>query len=404
MSHHGASPKVTAASPSSALAELGDLMRAEIERELPFAFELRKKLHQAPRVSGEEGETSRWLLELVEFDMEPTAHTGFVGRFGPTEGSSVLVRAELDALPVEEQTGVEWASQNGAMHACGHDVHMAAWVAFCRAASRFPLPKAIAAVLQPREEAHPSGAQDIVDEGWLERLNIDAALAVHVHPAVHRNQLAIGPGCINAAADTLKVTYRGHGAYPHLASSPVPALVSLAAVLPQLRQNVVDPTEPGVLTVGKIIAGDAANVIPAEGRLEATIRSTSEETREKLYESITELVHSTARPWNLDVEMVIEKGEPVLMNEEQFALRAQEKAQQLGLEIAPGIYSCGSDDFSYFSERVPSIMIFAGVGTAGELVNLHSPMFLPEQATVRTVALAYLAGYLAAVEKDMVAL
>lgn len=382
-------------------AELRSLLLTELERELPRARELRKWLHQNPETSGQEQETSSRLASELETPLEEAAGTGFVGRFGPEEGPAVLVRAELDALPIFEKTGVSWASANGAMHACGHDVHQAAWVAFCRAASRIDLPKAVAAVLQPREEAYPSGAKDLVTEGWLEKLRVDAAIAVHVHPALEKNHVAIGPGAVNAAADTIRVTYGGiggHGAYPHKATSPVHALASLALLLPNLRQNFVDPTEPGVLTVGQIHSGDAANVIPESGYLEATLRTMSHATRERLYEAITAAAHAQADAWGLHAKVEIEKGEPVLWNREDLAARAQHEAAHLGVEVAAGIYSCGADDFSYFSERVDSLMIFAGVDVLGERVNLHSPYFLPDEDAVESVALMYVAGYLAALD------
>lgn len=373
-----------------------------IERELPRAFELRRMIHQNPKISGQEFETADLLKQSVDFSMERAAESGYVGRFGPETGRAVLVRAELDALPVTERTDVSWASTNGAMHACGHDVHQAAWVAFCRAAADLALPKAIVGVLQPREEAYPSGAKDIVSEGWLEKFDVDSALAVHVHPSMPNGEIAIGTGAINAAADTVHVSFSGksgHGAYPHLANSPVQALVAFASALPNLRQERVDPMEAGVVSIGQIHVGGAANVIPESGFVEATLRTMSTSSRERLYEEITRLAQSLAAAWGLDAEIRIEQGEPVLINDEDFALRAQSQAQTVGLEIGAGMYSCGADDFSYFSEHVESLMIFAGVDQMGKHSSLHSPYFLPTEDAVRSVAYAYAAGYLAAVNQ-----
>ncbi|MBE8146769.1 amidohydrolase [Brevibacterium casei] len=214
-------------------------MAGAVEADLDHALDLRRRIHSSPNLGGQEQATA----EVIEAELSPfmsldtIAGTGRIGRIGPADGPAVGIRAELDALPGEEATGADFASTNGAMHACGHDVHMAALVAVIRAIPELGertgqgAPTALAAVFQPREESYPSGALDIVSEKGLEKASIARMIGVHNHPGVPLGQVAIGEGYINAAADEVHITVHGrggHGAYPHNASDPVAAVANVA--------------------------------------------------------------------------------------------------------------------------------------------------------------------------------
>lgn len=334
------------------------------------------------------------------------AGTGRIGRIGPTDGPAVGIRAELDALPGEEATGAEFASTNGAMHACGHDVHMAALVAVIRAIPELSartgqtLPTALAAVFQPREETYPSGALDIVAEKGLEMASIARIIGVHNHPGVPLGEVAIGEGYINAAADEVYITVRGrggHGAYPHDASDPVAAVANVALSLPEIVRRTIGPMSAAVVSVGTMSVGNgAANVLPCNGSIRATVRTTSTEERRGIQSAIGTMAQRISQAYGLEADVTIVDGEPVLTNDPDLARRFAAQAQFLGATVASPMRSLGADDFSFFSEAVPSAMSF--VGTGQSQASLHSPGYLPPERSVLDVARAMIAGYLAGAE------
>lgn len=385
------------------------MSREELQRQL-FARtaaqaavlgDIREQLHRAPELSGHEEATAAWIAERIPADMSMIAETGRIGRIGPAEGSAIAVRAELDALPVVEQTGAPFASENGAMHACGHDVHQAALIAFSRAAAECELPYALVPFLQPREEAYPSGALDIVSSGELERQGVAAVIAAHVHPRIPVGAVATGKGPSNAAADEIRVTVRGrggHGAYPHEAANPIAVLAQLVVGLPELVTRIVSPMHPAVLTVGRFQAGEAANVIPAEGSFSGTLRTMDRADRPRLHAALKRYVEAQAESFGVVGELEIVSGEPVLENDPVLVDLVDERLLDAGFTVSEPMRSCGADDFSFYSERLPGLMAFVGVETVGvdPQPSLHHPEFLPDPDAVRRVALTLAAGYLGA--------
>lgn len=389
------------------LADLATRWSAALERTLPEAIRLRHELHAAPQVAGSEHSvTARIARELggvIHF--EPVADAGGVGRIGPQHGRSIALRAELDALPMVEATDAPFSSTGSAMHACGHDVHQAALVALLRAAAGLELPVGLVALLQPREESYPSGALDIVRGGVLPRHDIAHVIAAHVHPGVGLGAVAVGGGFINAAADEIEVRVEGrggHGGYPHEGADTVAAIAHVAIAIPEVIRRTVAPLHPAIISVGTLSAGEgAANVLPASARLFATMRTTDPADREPLFNAVRAMAERTAEAFGTRAEVTRTEGEPVLVNDPSLALGADDWLAQLGIDGAEPMRSLGADDFSYFSEAVPSLMMFVGVETAGQEPQppLHHPRFLPGDEAVGAVARALLAGYLAAAER-----
>jgi amidohydrolase len=206
-------------------ADLLQSLLGSLEDELPGAA-LRERLHASPEPSHKERATASLVAEaLGPENVERIAGTGLVARVGPPE-DAVAVRAELDALPIAEETGAHFAAANGYMHACGHDVHMAALAVLVRAVGRTEPPKSLLALYQPSEETYPSGADLVVREGVL-TAEATAVVAAHVHPDVPWGSVSVEPGPVNASCDYLRIVVEGsggHGAYPHRAprSSPSP--------------------------------------------------------------------------------------------------------------------------------------------------------------------------------------
>ncbi|GAA1678373.1 amidohydrolase [Nonomuraea maheshkhaliensis] len=381
-------------------------LREALSRELPAAAALRRELHALPRVSGQEEPTLKRVLDaLPEGAVEHVAGTGAVLRIGGA-GPSVGMRGELDALPIAEQTGVPWASVNGAMHACGHDVHLAAVLALaaavaatgaCEAQARATHVLApLLVVLQPREETFPSGALDVVSSGVLGRHRVHAMIGAHVQPVLAGGTIACAPGPVNASADEFRVTVRGaegHAAYPHLTRDPVLAMAQVIVAAQQLVSRVADPMVPTVVTFGTVNAGSTPNAVPGEAVARGTLRTMSRKWRERLHERFAQVVEDTARAYGCVAEVEILPGEPILVNDRALAVRAGERLREQGWTVDDELRSCGADDFARYGEVAPSLMMFVGVDTAA---GLHSPGFLPDDDAVGAVAEALLAGYLAA--------
>ncbi|MBO8185289.1 M20 metallopeptidase family protein [Streptomyces spirodelae] len=375
-------------------------LSAALEEELPAAVELRHRIHARPCLSGAEAPTRDLVLAaLPAGSTTKVADTGAVVRVGGP-GPAVAVRGELDALAVQESTGALWTSEHpGIMHACGHDVHLAALTALARAVERVGGPAPLLAVLQPREETYPSGAQSIVEDGVLDREHCRAVIGAHVQPLLSAGAVACTPGGVNASADEFTIEVRGrggHAAYPHLTRDPVVALAHIVVALQSLVSRGTDPMSHAVLSVGTLAAGTAANVIPGTAEARGTLRALDGGDRETLHRRLARTAELVAQTQGCTAEVTIDHGEPVLHNDEELAAAALPVLGSLGLRAADSLRSAGSDDFSFFCERLPSLMLF--VGTHGGAEQLHSPTFLPADARIRDVGRALLAGYLAAAE------
>jgi len=224
---------------------------------------------------------------------EAVAGTGLLARVGGA-GAPVGVRAELDGLPLREATGADFSASGETMHACGHDVHMAALVALVRAAATLgeELPAPLLAIFQPSEEAYPSGAEMIAEQA-LARLGPRAVVAAHVHPEVAWGSVAIDEGAVNASCDAIEIEIRGeptHGAYPHRGRDPVLALSEAVLALHAAAGRRIDPLRPATLTIGVLEAGSAENVIPARAIARGALRAHREQERELLRELCHDVV------------------------------------------------------------------------------------------------------------------
>ncbi|HET9927340.1 MAG TPA: M20 family metallopeptidase [Rubrobacter sp.] len=381
-----------------------DLLRmllCSLEAELPRALELRERLHMIPEPSHGEYATCSLVAESLGTEsVESIVHTGLLARVGPP-GMAVAVRAELDALPIQEETGSSFAATNGFMHACGHDVHMAALAALFRAAGRIEgsLPKPLAALFQPSEEAYPSGADLVVREGVLEETG--AVVAAHVHPDVPWGSVSVEAGPVNASSDNLSITVEGsggHGAYPHRAHDPILALSHAVVALQSLVSRRLDPTHAAVFSVGWIRAGSAENVIPAAAEAGGTLRALDPTDRQPLRKIAREIVENTARAHGCTARIEVTEGEPATVNDPALAKVARSLLYEAGSEPASPMRSCGSDDFGFYGQKSPTLMLFVGIKDAPDTPNvpLHHPRFLPPREAVGAVARAQAVAFTAA--------
>ena len=419
-----------------------DLLRqllAGIEHELPRAVELRHRLHERPELAHAEQWTAAAVAAELPVPCTTVAGTGRIARVGPPGpdgGAPVAVRAELDGLPIEERTGAPFSARGGAMHACGHDVHMAALVALVRAAHAIEeqLPAPLLAVLQPSEEAYPSGAEELTHgspteaernpgpatkttrgpepakaraaqrdtgRGPLAEPAPAAIVAAHVHPELRWGTVALDEGAVNASCDAVEIVVEGeptHGAYPHHGADPILALAQIVVALHAQVGRRIDPLHAATLTVGVLEAGDAENVIPARARARAALRAHRPEDRQALRTLVEEVAAGVAAAHGCRARVQLTAGEPPLVNDPVIVARAGELLAGAGFERAPEWRSSGSDDFAFFAELAPIAMAFVGLdGTPGFTPRpLHHPeLLVPDDAVgavARTQALLYVAA------------
>ena len=302
------------------------------------------------------------------------------------------MRAELDGLPIKERTNAPYTATAGAMHACGHDVHMAALVALARAAHELgdSLPRPLLAIFQPSEEAYPSGAQELARDE-LRTLAPAAVVAAHIHPGLPWGTVALDPGTVNASCDNIEITVEGepsHGAYPHLGRDPVLAIAHVVVGLHSQIARRIDPQHSTALTIGVLEGGDAENVIPTHARARGSLRAHRPEDRAALRRMVEEIVSGIAAAHGCRGTVTLTTGEPALENDPGIVARAREMLSSAHLGLAPEWRSCGSDDFAFFGELAPLAMGFVGLeGAEGFTARpLHHPELLPPDAAVAAVA------------------
>jgi len=379
-----------------------------IERELPRAIALRRRLHERPELAHHEQWTAATVAEELPVESVTVARTGRLAVIGSSAGAAgpaVAVRAELDGLPIEEHTGAPFQATGGTMHACGHDVHMAALVALARAAQPLAdrLPAPLIALFQPSEEAYPSGARELVREE-LAAIAPAAVVAAHVHPEVPWGSIALDPGVVNASCDAVTITVDGepaHSSYPHRGRDPILAISEIVLSLHAQVSRRIDPLSPAVLTVGVLEGGEVENMIPGQARALATLRAYGREDRHALAEMVDEIVGGIAAAHGCRGTVELVPGEPPLENDPAIVASARALLPDAGLAVAAEWRSCGSDDFSFFGELAPVAMAFVGLDGAADFQPrpLHHPQFLPPEDAVGALARAQAVLYLAAALK-----
>lgn len=386
---------------SSAMPDLDALLHL-LEARLPDAVELRHEVHEHPQVGGTEYETAALVAAAMGAADAPSIAEGRVIRIGAVDGPAIGIRAELDALPGTETSGVPWASRNGAAHMCGHDVHLAALTAVVATLRQAGPPVPLVAILQPREELSPGGAVDLLASPVLTDHDLRAMLSVHVQPRLPAGTFSASPGTINASSDEFTITVSGrpgHGAYPHVSRDPIVAAAQVVTSLQHIVSRGTDPMQPTVLTVGSIHGGQVPNAIPETVTMTGTLRVFEAAERSRLQREIRRVAELTADVHGCTADVRISHGEPPLVNDAALSVAATRSIARTGLAEAPPLRSCGADDFACYAERYPSLMVFHGVGTGShDEPGLHHPGFAPGDEHVRGVAATMLAAYVACCE------
>jgi len=365
-------------------------LRAQARALQPRTVALRRALHRHPEL-GLDLPRTRDAVVTALADLPLQVHLGLslssvvAVLDGHRPGPTVLLRGDMDALPMPEDTRLDFASTlDGAMHACGHDTHVAMLASAARLLSerRGGLAGRVLFMFQPGEEGH-HGAQLMIDEGLLDHTGPagrpDAAYALHISSTVPTGEVHTRPGPIMAAADSVQVTVRGRGGHasaPHDALDPVPAAAAMVGALQTALTRRVDAHQPAVLTIAHISAGTTNNVIPETAFMEGTLRTLSEPTRSQLHEEIRRVCRHTALAHGCTADVVIGSGYPVTVNDEGAASRIETVT---AATLGPGRIAemptpiMGAEDFSYVLSEVPGALAFLGACPPGVLPHEAAP-------------------------------
>lgn len=346
----------------------------------------RRHIHANPELGYEEYKTSQFISKTLQQEgikqLRQYASTGVVADIQGKGSKTIALRADMDALPIIEETGMTYASQNhGVMHACGHDAHMAIVLGVAAVLRRLGnLPGNVKIIFQPCEERLPGGAKSMISEGVLDNPKVDAMLGLHVYPYLNVGTLGVKPGAMMAATDMFNVQIigrGGHGAAPHTTVDPIVIAANIITSLQTIVSRRINPVEPAVVTVGTIHAGERPNIIPQKATFSGTVRSISPETRAQLQKEITKLITVTAEAAGAKAIIEYEQGHGPLINDKRltdFVLsncKSSLGEKAVTLLEAP---SMGGEDFAAFAEIIPATYIF--FGCAGDVVNpWHHPCF-----------------------------
>lgn len=351
---------------------------------------LHRAIHRHPELGFEEVKTAALIAETLESlgikVQTGVAKTGVIGYLGEG-GPVVAIRADMDALPIQELNEVPYRSQvPGVMHACGHDAHVATALGAAMLLREIKLEGEVRFLFQPSEERvdeeGKSGAMRMVEEGVME--GVEAILALHVDSETESGVVKISPGPMSAGDDSFEATIMGrgcHGAYPHRGVDPIFIAGEVILAIQGIVSRRIDPVKQAVISIGTIHGGTAENIIPEEVELTGTIRSFEQEVREQLHTEL-EKAFQVANALSGDFRLTIEEGYPVMVNEEKMAELIRGVAiDLLGQEkVLPKEPTMGAEDFSYFLAQAPGAMFRLGI-KKGEMRPGHSPHFdLDEEA------------------------
>lgn len=349
---------------------------------------LRRTIHQRPELGFELYETAGLVAQtLADLGVEAQTGVGKIGvvaHLGRGNGPAIGIRADMDALPIVEQTGAEYASQiPGRMHACGHDAHTAMLLGVAMLLKEVDLPGEVRLIFQPSEEVFDhegiSGAPRMIAEGALDGL--DAVIALHVDTASEVGHIRVAPGVAQAAVDDFRIYVQGrggHAARPFAGLDPIWLMTHVLQGLYAIPSRRLDPLRSGVITVGIVRAGSASNIIPAEAYIEGTLRSHDEGVRLQLRAEV-EKATALVKAWGGDYRLEFDFGYPPLVNDPAVAgWLAQVGTELLGPEgvTAKDMVSFGAEDFAYMTARVPGAMFRLGVKPPqGAFGGLHEATF-----------------------------
>ncbi|UYP17884.1 M20 family metallopeptidase [Rhodococcus sp. Z13] len=361
-----------------------------LDRHLDDLSAWRRHIHANPELARQEYATTEFVANhLRAAGLDPKVlprGTGLICDLGPSEGPRIALRADMDALPLQEMTGLPFESTvPGVSHACGHDAHTTVLLGAGLALASVPeLPVGVRLVFQPAEEVMPGGALDVVAAGGLE--GVSRIFALHCDPRLEAGKIGMRVGPITSAADTVELVLDspgGHTSRPHLTGDLVYGLGAVITGLPGMLSRRIDPRTGTVMVWGAVSAGKAPNAIPRTGMLAGTVRTGDHDTWQLLEPMVREIVHGLLAPTGVSYELNYRRGVPPVVNDEVSARMFEDAIRALGPNaLSDTPQSGGGEDFSWYLEHVPGAMGRLGVWSgSGPELDIHQPTFdLDERA------------------------
>lgn len=364
----------------------------KVEKEV---IELRRKIHMYPELGFEEAKTSEIVYDYLKnlgIEVKRIAKTGVVGTLKGNGSKTIAIRADMDALPIQEENDVEYASQiPGRMHACGHDVHTAILLGTAKllANMRDKLKGNVKFIFQPAEET-TGGALPLIEEGVLENPKVDAIIGLHVDPELQVGQIGITYGKAYASSDMFDIIVKGkssHGAEPHKSVDAIVIAANIVNILQTVVSRKANPLSPIVLTIGIIEGGYARNIIANKVRMSGIIRMMEEEKRDEIVEMVEKICDNTAKAMGGEVEFKRTIGYPCLVNHKGMTDLIKETAFPLlgegnVIEVAP---TMGVEDFAYFLQKVPGSFYKLGCGNKEKGIDkpIHNNQFNIDEECIK---------------------
>ncbi len=371
---------------------------ASIDRQFPEALSsrlisLRREIHEHPELAFHESETATRLVAALRDvgveDVRVVAGTGVVARIPGRNrsGPVVALRGDIDALPIQEATGLPFASRvPGVMHACGHDVHATWAVAAAALLTTSPAVGDVIVVLQPAEETG-KGALAILESGALD--GVSAIFGGHVDRRFPVGQVVADEGPLAASADTFEIELVGagaHGARPHEARDPIVALASIISALQTIVARRLNPATPGVVTIGTVHAGSAPNIIPERAHLSGTVRAVDPTSRDLMLGEVKRISEVVASGLGVEARVTLDRGTPPIVNSPTATAWARRAASAvLGSQnVVPlGFLNLAAEDFAHYMERIPGCFLRIGACEPnGPVIPAHAPKFYAAEESI----------------------
>lgn len=354
----------------------------EIENEI---IEIRRTLHQNPEVGKVLPQTKKFVKnKLIEYGYEPheICESGITAVIkGGNKNKTILLRADMDALSVKEATNLSFASENGAMHACGHDMHTAMLLGAAKLLKKYQnyIDGTVKLVFQPDEEGF-TGAKEMLKAGVLENPHVDAGFALHVHSSTPSGMLLCGLGTCMSGCTLFRITVKGkgcHGAMPETGVDPINIATHIYQSLQTLNAREVSPLNPMVLTIGKFSGGEAPNIIPNEVVLEGSIRSMDKDLSQQILKRVEEIAEQTASMFHGEAKVIEMASAPPLKNDADMVREIAEYLKEVYDSNKIILFDqggMGSEDFASYTYEIPCSYLVLGAGTAQENELYGKPM------------------------------
>lgn len=386
--------------------ELNEMFLRKANQYFNEIVEFRRHIHKNPELSFREIETSKYVADkLKEMGIDPEfcclqpdsfaangspKKTGVIASIGSGE-KCIALRADIDALPIQEETNLEFqSSRPGVMHACGHDFHTAMLLGAAKILKSIEkdLPGKILLIFQPAEELIPGGASSILSEGVFERFKPVAIFGQHIFPHAETGKICITEKPSMASGDELYWTLAGagsHAAQPHAGRDPIAAAAAIVNAIPSLIVKNANPLEPIVISVTSIQAGSVTNIFPDEAIMLGTMRTFNQELRERFYDLLPAFSSQIAAIYGVECKLNIKKGFPAVINDAELATLAIHCVKSIsGAQYEPFEPKMWAEDYGYYTQRIPGLFWYLGVAPAGEeLPPIHNSKLQPDENAMK---------------------